>query len=317
MNKNILPVFLLLAVFLFSCTEGIDFSDEYEKKVTVNLILEDKDTQELSLCFNAEPGTYRYTSIKDADVRLFEDGTEVGKFIYQSWRNWTLDYRPKAGHTYSLSVKVPEYEEITAETTMPRNVKVGIQRDRSWDTVTHKITDYRKYFLQKSASDPYWIFVMRRHTLYDILDQKNLEIEPEDRLENSIGSDHIALDNFNVEDFLMFTDVAGPAGQSLSHPGYLRIEKTDDSLEYPLIFFIEASLVNSIVVFRAASDEYDKYMKSSLIKAYAYQAEDDITSYFEENTVYSNIEGGLGIFAACSDTLIARSSHIDRHWAEQ
>lgn len=67
------------------------------------------------------------------------------------------------------------------------------------------------------------------------------------------------------------------------------------------------------MVFRAASDEYDNYLKSSLIKAQAYEAKDDPSAYFEENLVYSNINGGLGIFAACSDTLIARSRVIDHH----
>ncbi len=304
---------LLLAVVAVSCTEEIDFSSALEKKVVVNLILENRDTQELTLCYNSRPGAYRYEYVKEADVRLFDDMTEIGRFGYDGLRTWTLNFRPLAGHTYRLSVNVPGYDEITAVTTMPENVRVQIQRDRWPSTVDHKITDRHKYFTQSEAEDPYWIWVMYRKSPR-IGTGETVSIEAGDVIERSIGSDHIALDNFNVEDYLVFSDVYGPVGESLSHPAYLRIGRTDESLEYPIIFFIEANLDNSIVAFRAASPEYDEYLKSSLIKAFAYEAEDDFTSYFEENVVYSNINGGLGIFAACSDTLIARSTSIDSHW---
>lgn len=108
----------------------------------------------------------------------------------------------------------------------------------------------------------------------------------------------------------MFSEFGMP-GESFCHLGYLRIKETDNNVNYPVTFFIEARMRNAIVVFRAASIEYDKYMKSSLIKANAYKVEDDPTASFEENVIYSNINGGLGIFAACSDTLIARSAVID------
>ena len=38
-----------------SCTENIDFSSEFEDKVTVNLILENKETQELTLATTRNP----------------------------------------------------------------------------------------------------------------------------------------------------------------------------------------------------------------------------------------------------------------------
>lgn len=288
-----------------SCTETINFSSEFEKKITANLILENKDIQELSLCYNLEPGGFRYESITEADVRLYDGEKEVGKFIHDVRYTWKLNYTPVAGHTYRLSVKVPGHDEITAETTMPVNVQMKRVHDKQINT------EYHKLFSQKCPAPPYWIFVMTRSNTKPILTKDVVVIEPEDNISHSIGSDHVALDNFNADDFLMFTDLNLEAGDSFSHDGYLRIGKTDNNFEYPITFFIEAWLQNAIVVFRAASDEYDKYLKSSIIKANAYMAEDDPTAYFEENVVYSNIKGGLGIFAACSDTLIARSFIID------
>lgn len=296
---------MVTLVTAVSCTETIDFSSEFEKKITVNLILENKDIQELSLCYNAEPGSFRYESITEADVRLYDGENEVGKFIHNVRYRWKLNYIPVAGHTYRLSVKVPGHDEITAETTMPVNVQMKRVHEKQINT------DYHKLFSQKGPASPYWIFVMLRSSTKPILTNDVVVIESEDNISHSIGSDHVAMDNFNADDFLMFTDLNQEAGESFSHDGYLRIGETDKKLEYPITFFIESWLQNAIVVFRAASDEYDKYLKSSIIKANAYMAEDDPTAYFEENVVYSNIKGGLGIFAACSDTLIARSFIID------
>lgn len=295
---------MVTLVTAVSCTETIDFSSEFEKKITANLILENKDIQELSLCYNLEPGGFRYESITEADVRLYDGENEVGKFVHDVRYTWKLGYTPVAGHTYRLSVKVPGHDEITAETTMPANV----QMQRVHDKLAN--TDYHKYFSQMKPAPPYWVFVMTRDEFDIILTRDTVKIESEDHLDDYIGSNHFAMDNFNMEDELMFSEF-GMLGKSLCHLGYLRIQETDNSVEYPVTFFIEARMRNAIAVFRAASAEYDKYMKSSIIKANAYIAEDDPTAYFEENVVYSNIKGGLGIFAACSDTLIARSFIID------
>ncbi len=289
---------------IVSCTEDIDFSSEFEDKVTVNLILENKETQELTLCHNTEPGYFRYEEITDADVRLFDGEMEVGRFTHERRITWKLDYRPRAGHRYRLSVKVPGFEDISAETTMPNNVQIKRVRNRLTTTDNHK------YFSQTEPAPPFWVFTMTRNEFDVILTRDTVRIESGDLLDDHIGTNHFAVDNFNMGDELMFSEFGMP-GESFGHLGYLRIQETDHSVDYPVTFFIEARMRNAIVVFRAASNEYDKYMKSSIIKANAYMAEDDPTAYFEENVVYSNIKGGLGIFAACSDTLIARSFIID------
>ena len=302
--RRMLTVLAVGFLPIASCTENIDFSSEFEDKVTVNLILENKETQELTLCHNTEPGYFRYEEITDADVRLFDGETEVGRFTHERRMTWKLNYKPVAGHSYRLLIKVPGINEISAETIMPENVQM--KRFRA-DQAT---TDNHKYFSQLEPAPPYWVFVMTRDEFDILLTKDTVRIESGDHLDDYIGSNHFAVDNFNMGDELMFSEFGMP-GESFCHLGYLRIKETDNNVNYPVTFFIEARMRNAIVVFRVASTEYDKYMKSSLIKANAYQAEDDPTAYFEENVVYSNIKGGLGIFAACSDTLLARSFIID------
>lgn len=273
----------------------------------MNLILENTNTQELTLCYNSAPGDYgNYKAITEAEIILLDDGTKVGRFAHVSRQKWRLDYRPVAGHTYRLFVNVPGHDEITAETTMPKNVTIKALTNNPGNT------DNIKYFTQKEPATPYWVFVMARDESDMILNGEAVGIKRGDSLEDYVGSNHFAVDHFNMEDALIFSEFGTP-GKTFQHLGYLRISETDEREDYPMTFFIEARMRNAIVVFRAASDEYDKYMKSSLIKAMAYEAKDDPSAYFEENVVYSNIKGGLGIFAACSDTLIARSRAIDHH----
>ena len=62
-------------------------------------------------------------------------------------------------------------------------------------------------------------------------------------------------------------------------------------------------LYSSVVSFMAVSEEYDHYLKSSLLKMQAYESFSDPTQWLEENAVYSNIENGVGIFGAYEETL--------------
>jgi hypothetical protein len=51
-------------------------------------------------------------------------------------------------------------------------------------------------------------------------------------------------------------------------------------------------------VMRSASAEYDRYLKSILEKLKFYEDPDDPARWFDETVIFSNIENGLGIFAA-------------------
>lgn len=109
------------------------------------------------------------------------------------------------------------------------------------------------------------------------------------KLVERISTDHPDVDNFNI-----YTD--GSDG----HIGYLRIGSADHA--GPVSFKIYSQGDGITTVFRTVSEDYDRYMKTSLQKALAYSGFDDVSSRFEENTVYSNINGGIGIFGAYIDT---------------
>jgi hypothetical protein len=76
-------------------------------------------------------------------------------------------------------------------------------------------------------------------------------------------------------------------------------------------FVIETgALLHAAFYFRSASEEYDRYMKTSCRKMQLYHSESDPVQWFDETVVYSNINGGVGIFAAYNDVIFYSNGDI-------
>lgn len=160
-----------------------------------------------------------------------------------------------------------------------------------------KGTVSKRYFVQERADNPFWMFHLKQDI--DTLMLKPA-ISASDRLVEFIGTSHPDADNFNASDNLMFFDTGEP-GDTREHLCYIRVLPEDSSRRE---FYVEGQLRQSLMVFRSVSDEYDKYLKTSLMKMMSHQNFDDPTQWLDESTVYCNINGGLGIFGAYSDHII-------------
>ena len=88
-------VFALLSCLLaVSCIENVDFGPELRRKLTVNCILSGNDSiQKLDLKYSGSVGDMFYDAPEEADVRLYADGVEVGRFEKESFARWTLTTR--------------------------------------------------------------------------------------------------------------------------------------------------------------------------------------------------------------------------------
>lgn len=300
MKSTNLFISVLLCVCLFSsCIEDLNIGHNAEKLLTVNCLLSgDVEIQTVYLCYSGQKGDSFYDSVSSADVRLFEDGKEVGTFSKKNYIQWQINYKPIPGRKYKLEVNVPGMSQVTAETTMPEAIDI---------VPAGYFDDNLKYYRQRSYKSPFWIFLMTKNTS-DIDYRVPENISDDYCLSERIATNHPYVDDFNSEGFIIFSDIGGK-GNYVQHNSYLRIG--DNDYGGPLTFSIEGSQGNSIVVFRAVSDDYDKYLKSSFQKALCYQSFDDITAHFEENVVYGNITGGLGIFGAYYDKLILRNHFTD------
>lgn len=106
-----------------------------------------------------------------------------------------------------------------------------------------------------------------------------------------IGTDYPRTDQFNMQ--------ATEANKVKLHHHYIRMLPTATPTTFTLY-----PLYGSVVSFIAVSKEYDRYLKSSLLKMQAYESFQDPTQWLEENAIYSNIENGVGIFGAYEETLL-------------
>ena len=116
-------------------------------------------------------------------------------------------------------------------------------------------------------------------------------IRPNYRMLENIGTDYPRTDQFNMQ--------ASEADIVKYHHQYIRMLPTTVPRTFTLY-----PLFSSVVSFIAVSEEYDRYLKSSLLKMQAYESFQDPTQWLEENAIYSNIENGVGIFGAYEETLL-------------
>ncbi len=289
-----LGVGAILLLLSCACVETIDLETGFEQKVVVNCILTPGPEQSLSITYNAPAGHFArtYEQIKDADARLYCDGNEVGQFAVNKRGTYDMFFVPTPGKEYLLSVKTADGSIVTAKTTFPIDAPIRYQGYTSSYTV-HE-------FIQDSSESPYWCFGL---TMNDkIVDNPTAPISSKEIMLSALGCSHPRTDAFNAMNEPMFAAAGVTGGTTMAHYYYVRIDPvTDDG---GTSFYIEGALApfQSHIVFRSVSDEYDAYLKTGVKKALAYQgAPYDPTAWFNEDGVYSNIEGGLGIFGAYSD----------------
>lgn len=287
MNKYILITAVLLSLCLYGCVELVDLSPYAERKAVVNCILKPNAVQKLTLGYTSPHGQNYYEEITDAKITLFRDNKAVGEFQKSAYSEWKLNYRPRAGMSYKLVVKIPEQKEISATTVFPHRIPIRRLKELDGNGKRHFIKD---------SSDVFWAFAFAKQEdtiMFPVI------IKPEYKVFSDIGSNYHKLDNFNS------SEIGEARGSTKKHFAYLRMladEKTSS-------FYLE-ELYSCIVVFRAVSAEYDKYLKTSLTKMQVYEAFDDPTQWLDESEIFSNIKNGIGIFGAYSDMVFNCNSTL-------
>jgi len=290
MNKGILKwgIIASLSILCFyGCVEDLSLDSQTSNYAVVNCVLTNNDVQYLSLTQSVSlDGSYVFKEIKDATIILFEQADSVGIFERKGYDDWQIKFHPKPDKLYKLEVHLSNKSILTASTKMPSDNQIKSNIEGNIFPT--------KYFTQLSANNPCWIFVFASDEIFADT------IAPSTRiLRSQLGTDHALVDNFNRDgnllDFL-------PEGTTPAYNYYIRINPSETNTEAGWPFCIQTSFgLNSMVFFRTASIEYDKYLKTSLEKMDIYTDEDDPARWFDESSIYSNINNGLGIFAAYSD----------------
>ena len=263
------------------CTENVKIDFGSERSIVVNCLLTDSDTQTLWLTYSNLSRNYIYSEVDQAEITLFEDDVDVGVFDKTGYAEWQLSHRPKEGSLYRLHVKVDDKPLIYATTKMPGYVDIARKRDND--------TFFQKHF-EQGDNDIYWVYAFDKKE--DVFMSKPY-ISKEFKLFDEIGTSYNNVDGFNEIDPEHRTPTTAK-----SYLAYIRMLQGGNRE-----FYIEGGLYCSIIVFMGISDEYDKYLKSSMEKMLVYQAFDDPSQWLDESEIYTNVVNGLGIFGAYTERL--------------
>lgn len=272
---------IALGILLLSgCVEKVDITPFEKKEVVVSCLLTDASIQNLTLSYSSPLGKKYYEEVEEAKITLFEEEAAVGVFTKKGYSKWQLSFTPKATKKYRLTIEIQGKPTITATTQMPQ--KIAIRKMGEHDT------DRTKHF-EKSPNLTFWAFAF--HDPKDTILSRP-SIEPYFRLLDELGTNSPLADSFN------HIKEGSSTITSKIFFSYIRMKQDDNTSQ----FHLEGN-INGVVVFRAASEEYDQYLKTSLQKMLVYESFDDPSQWLDESEIYSNIQNGIGIFGAYSDIL--------------
>ena len=295
---------------------------EKDLPVMVNCLLTpDSDSQTLYLQYVKGKSANGFTPVTDANVYViaaFVSGMDTLHFHYVDENRWESEDDPSKrimdGKHYKLVVEIPGRDVIQAETTSPIAYRPYHYTDLHEVYSTDDHTIYYQILPDPNPrmerTSPVWVFAKG----------KNKTIEQCDEYYPFIVTDHPYADDFNINgqrfsDLALTGDFDGhcmaiswPAFYNMRrmmpelplHDEFVRIEHLDTNRFHMLAGPIEYPKIGEphqdYFVFSFVSDEYDEYLRSVYIKNR--KMEHDITSIYSTESVYSNIEGGVGIFGS-------------------
>lgn len=285
------------------------------------LLTPDTNVQTLYLQYvkgKSEKGTIPIKEAKVYVIGGFVSHTDTLFFHYVDENRWESLDDPQFpiidGNQYTLMVEIPERGIIKAHTTIPISYRPYFYTDlpevQSMESHSIYYQIKPRYSRQQVRTSPVWVYAMGIH--------KTLELS--DEYYPYLVTDHPYADDFNINgqkfSDLSFTGesdghcmaISWPAFHNMRrmmpelplHDGFVRIEHLDTNRFHILAGPIEYPDVGEPhqdpLVFSFVSEEYDKYLRNVYIKYR--KMEHDITSVYSTESVYTNIEGGVGIFGS-------------------
>ena len=311
---------LLLLPLAIGCVRDVVLDAGEKPRVVVECVLTESSPQELRLSFTKGASLAAAPELTEATARLTDltDDYPAGEFRRREDGVWVLDYAAVPRHSYRLEVEVPGYDLVWAEQTMPEGCKIycssyaPYQFDDSQPVYKNMVgTEYHYETLSYNT----WIYGMN----YD-------ERTGAFQVADEICTDNEFVDNFNLTGGTYIpetsdTDYYGRelpselypylSGASL-HRKYLRIKKNDSEKVFlisgyfdgPYYYYLqwpygprEPYEDEGYLVFLSVSDDYDRYLREAVVKV-SEAGFSDITMIFSRENIFTNINGGVGIFGA-------------------
>lgn len=232
-----------------------------------------------------EDGGMKTIPLQNAKVVLKENQTVVFEGIVDSILR--LDIYPQTGAFYSLDVVHTEYPAIRAETRIPFFIYCKVDCDEENILTLSK-------FIFPEFKVPLWVTTTALFS-----DKEPLQY-------GELYCNNVLIDNVNREEG---SDLINAKVGSGYHESFLRIkaenqERLVDILFLPMLYrsILWENFKGTEIKIISASKEYDQYCKT-FYQLLDIPVSDDISAIlYQPVHVYSNIHGGLGIFAGKSET---------------
>lgn len=319
--KRAAGLFLCLMFFLPSCVREVDFSTAYQKKVVIYSVIHTyggitrdtpgmrsdssvyarySDLQRLYMYYNSPNGKKEY--LPEAKACLWDDETNelLAEFSRVSSEEWNTNYLPPYRkvdndiNDYSihlrLEVDIPGEETIVARTSLTRHININ-----SWQ-IHHNQSGQGNYYIQHDKLPaPVWF-------LPEALQFSTLHLPP-----GTLGGGgyikylkhipvHILHSNYAYADMFNYYD-----GGFLYGLRVLPDNQEGDQRRYSMSmdgvqkegFDYETHIRLTFV-----SEEYDRYLYDAIVYRRRHDNEADPLKHLYEDQIYSNINGGVGVFGA-------------------
>lgn len=340
MYSRLFPCCFLLGLFLpVACTRVVDLVPEGTAQVVVNCVLSEDSIQTLSLGYTDIVTEADKALLETAGILLTDEtaGVEAGRFVKKG-ETWYLPYSAVPEHKYRITIQIPGRDVISAVTSMP--APCGIERFHiPTPGVEHNADDYddvewgMRYNTMSLPTGPVWVMGMN----YDSATGKHI---PADFIASSLISGE---DPFNATDSFFFSkdffrerfllEVYGirfyrHVDGHPFHPKLLRIRPANEgggragadphgffsvagTFEGDYFFLDTPSETQGYVLFVAASEELDRFLKEALMEQIQQEQSVDYSFLFSRNNLYTNIENGVGVFGAKTEQKLPWIKHAD------
>lgn len=332
--RSSFAILLALIFLLTSCVREVILDAGERSQVVVECVLTNDETQELHLNFTKGASKTVAEPLTEAAATLIDltSGMTVGDFDKASGDLWTLDYSPVSNHRYRLEVQVPGYDLIYAEDVMPELVDIYAQtRELTWASSwipSFAIASGFKGTIFSIISIPEFtlIYGMNYNPMtggHELADEifTNVPIVDNFNLTGEVYMPELfkaASDRYDIE--AAYIDLKGVH----KHKQYLLIEKQHildliaahekENEGLPYEFMVYGSFIGDwyhyfgniprepyptegYLVFLSLSGNYKEYLRDAMHFLQIKESTDMSAIYLRDN-IYTNIVGGVGIFAA-------------------
>ena len=333
--------FIVALLVCSSCVREIVMDAGEKPTVVVECVISNTAPQTLHLRYTKGASKKDYEFVTEADAVLHDltDGTQAGRFVKAEDGVWTLDYEAEDEHEYRLEINVPGYDAITAEQTMPERPRVVPKRmchcfTWHWDeTSPHDEWDKACEYSIGELSGSLWVYAMNYNrqtgcrelaeyicygSLVGSADDFNLtdviyapvidtvlynKYRPDNPLPCITGT-YLELRGKKMhEKYIRFETNPLVLVVSGSFEGFHPVEYLSDESHYVLNegLIADPAEDQAYLVFASLSDEYEKYHFEAR-RFLEIQNSSQLSDIYLRDNVFSNINGGLGIFGAKAET---------------